>query len=206
MADPAPDPTPDPKPDPAPDPNPDPAGATFTQTDVDRIVKDRLKRESLKYEGFEDFKAKAAELDKIREGEKTDLEKAREALAAAEKVAADAAAQAKDSLLKAAVVSEAATRNVVDPEAAFVLIDRSVIEFDDTGSPTNVATAMDALIEAKPYLTAKSGKPAGDVDQGARGKAAEGQLSRADLQSMTPEEIVKAQQEGRLAELTGAAK
>lgn len=48
---------------------------TFGQADVDRIVQQRLAREREQYADYADVKAKAEELDKIREAEKTDLEK-----------------------------------------------------------------------------------------------------------------------------------
>lgn len=47
----------------------------LSQADVDRIVQQRLAREREKFADYDDVKAKAAELDKIREAEKTDLEK-----------------------------------------------------------------------------------------------------------------------------------
>ena len=48
---------------------------TFTQADLDRIVADRLAREKAKFADYDEAKAKAAELDKLRESEKSDLEK-----------------------------------------------------------------------------------------------------------------------------------
>jgi hypothetical protein len=39
---------------------------TFTQADVDRIVRDRLERERAKYADYDDLKAKAAEADKSK--------------------------------------------------------------------------------------------------------------------------------------------
>jgi hypothetical protein len=50
-----PTPTPDPKPDPAPEPD-----QTFTQADVDRIVRERVKREREKFADYDDLKTKAA--------------------------------------------------------------------------------------------------------------------------------------------------
>lgn len=49
-----PTPTPDPTPDPAPQPD-----QTFTQADVDRIVRERVKRERDKFADYDDLKAKA---------------------------------------------------------------------------------------------------------------------------------------------------
>ncbi len=51
---------------------------TFTQEELNAIVADRLDRERKKYEGFEDFKAKAAKLDEIEEASKSELQKATE--------------------------------------------------------------------------------------------------------------------------------
>ncbi len=56
----------------------EPSEKTFTQAEVDAIVGDRLKRERAKYEGFDDFKAKAAKYDEIEEASKTELQKANE--------------------------------------------------------------------------------------------------------------------------------
>lgn len=47
-------------PTPTPDPtSPDPAATTFTQEDVDRIVKERVKRVQDKFADYDDLKAKA---------------------------------------------------------------------------------------------------------------------------------------------------
>jgi len=197
--------TPDPTPDPEPTPEPEPAPAgpqSFSQADVDRIVRERLKRESQKYEGYDEFKTKASELDAIRDGEKTELEKARERAEVLERETAEAKTLARESLLRAAVVAEAATRKVVDPEATVLLLDRSSLEYDENGAPTNVASAMDSLLEAKPYLLGGS-RPAGSADLGARG-GADGQLAREDLKNMSPEQIVEAQKAGRLSDMVGA--
>jgi hypothetical protein len=43
----------------------------------------------------------------------------------------------------------------------------------------------------------------GSADQGARGERPQGQLTRADLQTMSSAEIVRAQDEGRLDQLLG---
>lgn len=51
---------------------------TFTQAELDRIVAERLGRERAKYEGYEDFKAKAEKYDMQQEAAKSDLQKAQE--------------------------------------------------------------------------------------------------------------------------------
>jgi hypothetical protein len=96
------------------------------------------------------------------------------------------------------VIAEAAKKNVVDPDAALALLPRATLEFGDDGEPTNIAEAMDELLQAKPFLVAPAGGARGNADQGARGGAGKSQLRREDLQTMSPADIVKAQKEGKL--------
>jgi len=170
---------------------------TFTQADVDRIVKDRLARaKAAPPADYEDLKAAKARLDELETANATELEKAQKRAADLERQASDATARAQEALLRSSVVAEAARKNVIDPDAAVALLDRSAIEFDADGNPTNIADAMDSLLKAKPYLT--GGSRAGSADLGARGGDGKGQLSRDALKNMTPEQIVKARKDGSL--------
>lgn len=56
-----------------------------TQEDLNRIIGERIARERSKYEGFEDYKAKAEKYDAFEEGQKTELQKLNERLENAEK-------------------------------------------------------------------------------------------------------------------------
>lgn len=51
---------------------------TFTQSEMDAIISDRLKRERAKYSDYEDLKAKATAFDEAEEANKSDLQKANE--------------------------------------------------------------------------------------------------------------------------------
>ena len=53
----------------------------FTQADIDAIVEGRLAREKQKYADYEDLKAKADELAKLKDSKKTESEKTAEQLA-----------------------------------------------------------------------------------------------------------------------------
>ncbi|EEX49269.1 hypothetical protein GCWU000246_00001, partial [Jonquetella anthropi E3_33 E1] len=57
---------------------------TFTQADVDRVVADRLERERKKYADYDALKAAKAELDKLKEGQMSELDKAKQGLGAAQ--------------------------------------------------------------------------------------------------------------------------
>lgn len=54
------------------------AERTFTQADVDGIVKERLRRERERYADYDQLKAKAAKFDEAEEAAKSDLQKATE--------------------------------------------------------------------------------------------------------------------------------
>lgn len=53
-------------------------GKTLTQAEVDKIVADRVARERKKFADYDDLKKKSAELDKIRDSQKSELEKAKD--------------------------------------------------------------------------------------------------------------------------------
>ena len=177
---------------------------TFSQAEVDRIVQERLARQKAQYAGFDELKTKAEQFDQLREQQMTDLEKANKRAADLERELTAATTARQESILAAAIVAEAAKRHVVDPEAAVALIDRSTLQFDDTGNPTNIAQAMDSLLEQRSYLVAAAGGARGNADLGARGTAGADQLTREALASMTPEQVAQAEKEGRLAHLLGA--
>jgi len=73
----------------------------FTQADIDNAIADRLKSERkkhademAKFADYEDMKAKAAKFDEIEAANKSELEKAMEAMTAAQKRAEEAEARA----------------------------------------------------------------------------------------------------------------
>lgn len=143
---------------------------------------------------------KANKYDELKAERMSELEKANERTSELERALAETSQAYKDSQLRAAVVSEAAKRNVVDPDAALALLDRSLLEEGEDGSPTNIADAMDSLLTAKPYLVG-GGTTRGSADLGARGGPEKDRISREQLKNMSSAEIVKAQNEGRLDHL-----
>lgn len=104
MVDPIADPTPIIDPavnDPTPDPKPAATPKTFTEEDLNRIVRERLDREKKKYADYNDLKAAKAKLDELENAKKTDEEKALAKLKAlddkiAEKEAAIVRAERKE--------------------------------------------------------------------------------------------------------------
>ena len=179
---------------------------TFNAADVERIVRERLARvKGTPPADYEDLKAKAAKLTELEESNKTELEKAQARAEAAEKERDRVRADAAEVRLRAAILSEAAKpdRRIVDTDSVIALLDRTTLELDADGVPTNIAKAMDSLLEAKPFLVSQAGGQRGNADQGARSGGAR-QVTEADLKTMSPEQIMAAEREGRLAGLLGA--
>lgn len=64
-------------------------GRTFTQAELDKIVQSRVYEERKKLADYDDLKAKADELDQLKDANKTELQKAQDRAAKAEKDLAD---------------------------------------------------------------------------------------------------------------------
>lgn len=144
-----------------------PAPVTFTQEQLDAIVKDRLARSTAKTQtdllaqlGIEDVetaKKTLAEADEARKAQMSELEKAQaeiaEAKAEAEKATAEAEivkAVAAEALLQAAVISQAG--NLHKPTNAWHLMDKSKIKTNEDGTYEGIDEAIKALIEEQPHL------------------------------------------------------
>ncbi|MFG2993960.1 hypothetical protein ACGFZK_32495 [Streptomyces sp. NPDC048257] len=118
----------------------------------------------------------------------------------------DAVAKANARIIRSEV--KAAAKGVLaDPADAYKFLDLEQFEVDEDGNldEDEVAEAIQDLIKSKPYLAAAPAKRfQGTGDGGAARKASRPkQLTRADLKSMTAEEIDRARDEGRLDDLMG---
>lgn len=60
----------------------------------------------------------------------------------------------QERILRYETMLAASKLGIIDPEAAYKLLDVSQIEFDDDGAPKNLERCLHALLEAKPYLAA----------------------------------------------------
>ena len=149
-----------------------------------------------------------SERDKRRELEerlsKTDQGDGDDAVA---KATAAATAAANSRILKAEVRA-AAAKKLADPRDALRFLDLEQFEVDEDGEvdAEEIVEAIENLIKTKPYLAAQGGKRfQGSGDGGAARKAGRPkQLTERDLKNMSAEQIVKAQEDGRLDDLLGA--
>jgi flagellar biosynthesis GTPase FlhF len=121
-----------------------------------------------------------------------------------------ALAKANQRILNSEVRVAAAGR-LADPNDALKFMDLSHYTVGDDGEvdQESINAGIDELLASKPYL-AKGGKPTGPTiipPSGARdGDRHANQLKREDLKTMTPKQIVEAQNKGLLNDLLGRNK
>lgn len=176
-----------------------------SQAALDRIVQDRLARERAKFGDYDEAKAKAAKFDELEAASASDLEKATKRAEAAEAKATAATERAVSALRTSAVRDHASKLGAVDADAVLALIPKDAVTVGDDGQVAGAEEAVKALLSAKPYLvgTPTGGTP-GSADGGARGNGSTStvpQLTRQQIQSMTPREIEQARKDGKLADL-----
>lgn len=141
----------------------DSADKGFTQADVDRIVRDRLARQKAQFGDIDELKRKSQQFDELAESQKTEVQKALERAEAAEARAAELEAKTSEFeerersvKLDARITAAAAAAGVSDVEAFVALFDRSGLEFDDDGKPTNIEDGITATLQKHPILAGRS--------------------------------------------------
>ena len=128
------------------------------------------------------MRAEAAEYRKrLRELEQTvkqheeaklsESERLQKRLAELEREQAAYQRERQERTLKYETMLAASKLGIVDPEAAYKLLDLTRIEFDEDGTPRNIEAALKELLKAKPYLAAQpaaiSGSPTNPARTGA---------------------------------------
>lgn len=174
------------------------------QSEVDRIVQDRLARAAKGQPSKDELAAlreAKAKLEEIEQAGATELEKANAAREKAEAKAAEALARSEDTLKRASAMAELAKQGVTNVEGALRALDKTGLTVGDDGTVSGVEEAVKGLLEAIPEFVGKAVPK--KVDQGARGSSGPDQVTAAQLETMSAEEITKATREGRMADLLG---
>lgn len=155
---------------------------TFTQSELDELVRKRLERERKKYEGFDELKAKAAEYEKAIEekrlAELSEQERLQEIAKKHEEEKqllaqqlADLQAKTKQQAIVNAFIKAAPSVNIPADriDAALKLADISAVNVGDDGEVEGLDSVMSTLVEQYSFLAAatKTAKPIGDASNGA---------------------------------------
>lgn len=115
----------------------------------------------------------------------------------------EATRKANERILRSEIKAAAAGK-LADPSDAYKFLDLGKFDGGEIDAE-EIADAIEDLIKTKPYLAAATAqKWQGSADGGARnGPTGPQQLTRADLQGMSPAEIVAAKKAGKLKNLLG---
>lgn len=163
MADPEPTPdgttSPDPAPPAAAPPTAPAPEKTFTQAELNKFLADDRRKEREKHADYDALKAAADELAKIKESQLSETEKLTKRLAELEAAKQQAETRTRETLIRSAVISEAAKLNFNDPEDAYRLIDVTGLTIADSGKVEGAPEAVKLLAESRKYLL-KNSNPA----------------------------------------------
>ncbi|NOZ27971.1 MAG: hypothetical protein GXP39_07965 [Chloroflexi bacterium] len=96
-------------------------------------------------------------LEEKEEAELSEQERLQRRVAEYEARLAELERERQERTLQYEVKLRASQMGIVDPDAAWRLLDLASIEFDEDGTPLNVDQALQELVKAKPYLR---GQPA----------------------------------------------
>jgi len=167
---------------------------TFTQEDVNRLQAQTRRDVRNQFADYQKLKDRAARADELEQAQLTEAEKMEARAIEAEKKVNDAQQQIADAMIASQVKVRASQMGVVDPDAAFLLLDRSNVQYAD-GNVTGVDDAIASLLEDKPYLRAtnnrtpninpESGQPVQAV------RLTELQLEAARMMGLTAEEYAQ---------------
>lgn len=124
-------------------------------------------------------KLDAIEAEKLTEAER--LQKERDEAVAA-RTALDS--ERREDRIRLAVYGQRDALGLASADLAIAALDRSQVQFDDQGQPTNVADLLTALIEREPILKGTPAKPAiPSTDGGAGGGGSAPDLTADELEA-----------------------
>ena len=98
-------------------------------------------------------------------------------------------------------IKAAAKGVLADPSDAYQFLNLDQFEVDENGDvdEDEIADALDELVKKKPYLAAQGGRRfKGSAGGGAGKQSRTKQLTEADIDRLTPEQIVEARRKGQL--------
>ena len=136
-----------------------PSEKTFSQDEVNRMMAQTKRDTRQQYSDYNDLQKRAARADELEHDKLTDTEKLEARAVEAERKATDAQQQIASAMIASEVKVRAITMGIVDPDAAFLLLDRSNVHYNADTGVSGVDDALTNLIEAKPYLRSNNRTP-----------------------------------------------
>lgn len=144
--------------------------------------------------------AKAADDAKLSETERTNKR-----LAELERQHLDWQRERQELTARYAIEREAARLGIVDPDAAYRLLDPANLEFAEDGSPKDVDKALRALLVQRPYLAGTPAAASGAMTNPATASRGAGQITKSQVAdrafwNANKPAILQAMAEGRIVD------
>ena len=136
-----------------------PADKTFTQDEVNRMMGQARRDARSQFSDYSELKSRAAKADELEQANLTEAERLEVRVTDAEKRATDAQGQVSSAMIASEVKVRATQMGIVDPDAAFLLLDKKNVAYNVTDGVSGVDDALAQLLEDKPYLRAGNRSP-----------------------------------------------
>ena len=130
----------------------------FTQEEVNRMVGQARREVRGQFSDYSDLKTRAARADELEQAQLTEAERLTQRATDAEKQTAEANTQLTNALISSEVKVKAVQLGIIDPDAAYLLLDKSSVKYDAKDGVTGVVDALTQLLEDKPYLKGAAGR------------------------------------------------
>ena len=130
----------------------------FTQEEVNRMVGQARREVRGQFSDYGDLKTRAARADELEQAQLTEAERLTQRATEAEKQTAEANTQLTNALISSEVKVKAVQLGIIDPDAAYLLLDKRNVKYDANDGVTGVEDALTQLLEDKPYLKGATGR------------------------------------------------
>jgi hypothetical protein len=131
-----------------------------------KLVRDTREEAAKHRVNAKDRETLAAKLKAIEDAQLSETEKAKNRVTELETALNAEKSARKQALIEREIAMNARRLNLVDEEAALRLLDQNKIEFDGD-NPKNIATLLEDLVKAKPYLRGTAGTSSTSATNGA---------------------------------------
>ena len=147
------------------------------------------------YGDYAQLKERAAKADELEKAQLSDQDKLEARAHEAERKAEAAIQQVASAVIASEVKVRASQMGIIDPDAAYLLLDRTNLSYAEDGKVSGVDDALTQLLEDKPYLKGlpnrapnlnpQTGEPAPAL------RLTTDQLEAARLMGLTPEQYAQ---------------
>jgi len=168
-----------------------PAEKTFSQEEVNRMMGQARRDARSQFSDYGELKTRSEKLGELEQAQLSEAQRLEARVADAEKQASDAQQQVSQAMIASEVKVRATQMGVVDPDAAFVLLDKKNVTYNTTDGVAGVEDALTQLLEDKPYLRSGNRTPNLNPETGQAAPSARltaDQREAARLMGLTDEE------------------